>query len=178
MRPRFVHAVAPASLALLRPTVFGQTEGPLLRQRTEPLGWGPSTSPPDPADGQLHPQRRQPAEHADVRRPNGAAGVPPLVRHADGFAAGAPAVIRNTHGTGAAWYVGTQPSVGLLDELTARWLDEAGVPALLTEPVEGVEAVVRGQLLFVLNHTGEPVDVPLAGGAVRVPARDVVVRPL
>ena len=101
-----------------------------------------------------------------------------VAAYAEGFAAGGPAVTRHERGSGTAWYVGTQPSAGLLDELAARWLTEAGVPGLLTEPVEGVEAVVRGDLLFVLNHTGEAVEVPLAGGAVPVPGRDVLVRPV
>lgn len=100
-----------------------------------------------------------------------------VATYADGFAAGAPAVTRNEHGSGVGWYVGTQPSVALLDELAARWLGEAGVPTLLTAPVDGVEAVVRGDLLFVLNHTGEAVDVPLTSGNVHVPVRGVVIRP-
>ncbi|OZB88113.1 MAG: beta-galactosidase, partial [Microbacterium sp. 14-71-5] len=100
-----------------------------------------------------------------------------VAAYADGFAAGDPAVTRNGHGAGVGWYVGTQPSVAVLDALAARWLDEAGVPALLTEPVDGVEAVVRGGLLFVLNHTGEAVDVRLTSGSIHVPAYDVVIRP-
>jgi beta-galactosidase len=43
----------------------------------------------------------------------------------------------------------------------------AGVPA-------GVEAVRRGDVLTVINHTDDPVDVPVPGRPIRVGPRDAV----
>ncbi|WP_159807039.1 beta-galactosidase [Cellulomonas citrea] len=95
---------------------------------------------------------------------------------ADGHAAGGPAVTRHPYGAGVAWYVATAPEAAVLDELAGRWLAEAGVEALLTAPVAGVEAVRRGDRLFVLNHTGASVQVPLVGGAVQLAPYEVLVR--
>ena len=55
--------------------------------------------------------------------------------------------------TGSAWYVATQPSDALLDKLVDRWLSDTGVTALFAEPTPGAEAVQRGDLIFLLNHT-------------------------
>lgn len=102
------------------------------------------------------------------------AGAQVVARFGDGFAVGGPAITRHGHGRGTGWYVATQPDVAVLDTLVDRLLTEAGVEALLSTPTEGVEAVRRGDTLFVLNHTGDPVDVPLRTGTVRVGARDVL----
>jgi len=91
-----------------------------------------------------------------------------LARFADGFAAGSPAVTKRSEGTGAAWYVGTLPDEALLDVLVQRWLTDADIPALLSQPTAGVEAVRRGDMLFALNHTPRTVDVPLVVGAVQL----------
>jgi beta-galactosidase len=91
---------------------------------------------------------------------------------ADGHAAGGAAVTRRAHGDGAAWYVATQPAADVLDALADRWLREAGVPALLAAPVAGVEAVRRGDRLFVVNHTGAAVTLDVAGRRVDLDAHD------
>jgi len=44
-----------------------------------------------------------------------------------------------------------------LDEIVARVLDDAGVTGLIDEPTDGVEAVRRGDLMFLFNHTTRPV---------------------
>jgi len=75
-----------------------------------------------------------------------------LSRFGDGFAAGGPAVTCR-RGTGSAWYVATQPTTAVLDEIVARVLDDAGVTGLIDEPTDGVEAVRRGDLMFLFNHT-------------------------
>ena len=103
-------------------------------------------------------------------------GAEVVASFADGFAAGGAALTRHERGSGVGWYVATQPSPGLLDTLAGRWLTDAGVQPLLREPVAGVEAVRRGDTLFVLNHTGAPVLVPLQDGDLRVAGRDVAVR--
>ncbi|GIG40190.1 beta-galactosidase [Cellulomonas phragmiteti] len=96
---------------------------------------------------------------------------------ADGYAAGGAAVTRREHGHGVAWYVGTQPSAAVLDALADRLLTEAGVPALLAEPVVGVEAVRRGDRLVVVNHTDAPVTLDVAGRTVELGPHDARVLP-
>ncbi|MFE9611318.1 beta-galactosidase [Streptomyces sp. NPDC006012] len=85
--------------------------------------------------------------------------------YASGPLAGRPAVTRNTHGSGTAWYV----SCHLGHDIGAvldRALTAAGVRPLLDAP-EGVEATVRtgahGTYLFLLNHGDRPTSTPLAG---------------
>ncbi|MBU4335860.1 MAG: beta-galactosidase trimerization domain-containing protein, partial [Actinobacteria bacterium] len=106
------------------------------------------------------------------------AGAQVVSTFADGVAAGGAAVTRHPHGRGVAWYVATAPAPVVLDELVDRWLDEAGVAALLTRAVTGVEAVRRGDLLFLLNHTPEAVELPLVGGPVTVGGYGAVVHPV
>ncbi|GIG29710.1 beta-galactosidase [Cellulomonas marina] len=98
-----------------------------------------------------------------------------LATFADGHAAGGAALTRRTHGAGAAWYVATLPDEALLDALVDRWTGEAGVEPLLTAPTAGVEAVRRGEVLVVVNHTPQAVRVPLAGGARTVAGHDALV---
>ncbi|ADG75905.1 Beta-galactosidase [Cellulomonas flavigena DSM 20109] len=93
----------------------------------------------------------------------------------DGYAAGGPAVTRREHGDGVAWYVGTQPSARVLDALVDRLLTDADVPALFPSPVEGVEAVRRGDRLVVVNHTGAPRTLALAGRVLHLGPHDAQV---
>jgi beta-galactosidase len=85
------------------------------------------------------------------------AGAIPILEYADGPLAGLPAVTR--HGT--AWYV----SAELADETYQRLLDEALADAGVAAPAlpPGVELVRRQGWLFVINHTGDPVEVPGTG---------------
>ncbi|PSL52543.1 beta-galactosidase [Saccharothrix carnea] len=64
---------------------------------------------------------------------------------------GVPVVLRNEYGDGTAWYVGTRPSAGVMRRLLARVVAEAGVEPVL-DPPRGVEAVRRGDVLFLVNH--------------------------
>ncbi|HWK76558.1 beta-galactosidase [Microbacterium sp.] len=88
-----------------------------------------------------------------------------LAAHADGDLAGIPAVIRNDN----AWYLGAVVSDGVLDAVLARALAAASVTGpidgLDTLP-DGLEAVRRGDVLFLLNHTQHPIDVPVTAGLV------------
>ncbi|OEJ62053.1 beta-galactosidase [Streptomyces agglomeratus] len=72
---------------------------------------------------------------------------------------GMPAVVRN----GRAWYVSTLPEPDALRALLGRIADGAGAGPVLAGLPAGVEAVRRGELLFLLNHNREPVTVPLPG---------------
>ena len=77
---------------------------------------------------------------------------------ADGPLPGTPAVTRHVHGQGTGWYVATVLDDDTLGEVLERVLAEAGVSAPADVPA-GVEVVRRGDRLFVLNHTAEPVSV-------------------
>ncbi|MDT0269301.1 beta-galactosidase [Streptomyces sp. DSM 44915] len=84
-----------------------------------------------------------------------------LVRYAEGELAGGPAVTRARRGAGTAWYLSTQPRPEALADLLAEAAGAAGVTPVLPGLPDGVEAVRRGPALFLLNHTTEPVTVPL-----------------
>ncbi|MDW4904392.1 beta-galactosidase [Streptomyces sp. ADMS] len=72
---------------------------------------------------------------------------------------GLPAVLRK----GRAWYVSTLPEPDALRDLLARIGADAGVRPVLDGLPAGVEAVRRGELLFVLNHGSDPVTVQVPG---------------
>ncbi len=72
---------------------------------------------------------------------------------------GLPAVLRK----GRAWYVSTLPEPEALRDLLARIASAAGVRPVLDGLPEQVEAVRRGDALFVLNHGREPVTVEVPG---------------
>jgi beta-galactosidase len=72
---------------------------------------------------------------------------------------GLPAVLRR----GRAWYVSTLPEPEALRALLARIAADAGVRPVLDGLPAGVEAVRRGELLFLLNHGREPVTVDVPG---------------
>lgn len=86
-----------------------------------------------------------------------------LGRYASGRTAGAPALTSRASGTGTAYYLATIPDdEGMLD--LTRWLTrEAGVAPVLRHPSPWVEAARRGDVLTVINHGAEAVDVDVAG---------------
>ncbi|WP_406320687.1 beta-galactosidase [Streptomyces sp. NBC_00519] len=72
---------------------------------------------------------------------------------------GMPAVLRR----GSAWYVSTLPEAEALRDLLAQVAADAGARPVLDRLPDQVEAVRRGDLLFVLNHGRESVTVELPG---------------
>ncbi|MEV6962382.1 beta-galactosidase [Streptomyces sp. NPDC051207] len=78
---------------------------------------------------------------------------------------GLPAVLRK----GRAWYVSTLPEPDALRDLLARVAADAGVRPVLDGLPPGIEAVRRGDLLFLLNHGQEETTVDLPG-----PHRDLL----
>ncbi|MEU0403189.1 beta-galactosidase [Streptomyces sp. NPDC006197] len=88
-----------------------------------------------------------------------AAGAETVAAYRGGELDGLPAVLRN----GRAWYVSTLPEPEALRELLAAVAREAGTRPVLDGLPEGVEAVRRGELLFLLHHGRDPVTVPLPG---------------
>ncbi|QJT04467.1 beta-galactosidase [Streptomyces asoensis] len=72
---------------------------------------------------------------------------------------GLPAVLRNDR----AWYVSTLPEPEAFRALLARIAADAGARPVLEGLPPEVEAVRRGELLFLLHHGREPVTVELPG---------------
>ncbi|MBO3739745.1 beta-galactosidase [Actinoplanes flavus] len=97
------------------------------------------------------------------------AGAHTVHRYADGPMAGAPAITRNRYGEGAAWYVSTALTDDGLQALLSRIAAEAGVKPVLPALPGQVEAVRRGDLVFLFNHGITPARV----GAVTIPAGGV-----
>ncbi|WP_049565463.1 beta-galactosidase, partial [Streptomyces sp. SBT349] len=89
------------------------------------------------------------------------AGARTVATYAEGELSGRPAITRHTYGRGTAWYVSTLPEPAALAALLAGAAEEAGVVPALPGLPAGVEAVRRGTLLFLLNHTRAPVTVRL-----------------
>ncbi|MDX3069975.1 beta-galactosidase, partial [Streptomyces sp. ND04-05B] len=77
----------------------------------------------------------------------------------DGELDGHPAVLRR----GRAWYVSTLPEPAALRALLAGVAADAGVRPVLDGLPDGVEAVRRGDVLFVLNHGRDAVTVEVPG---------------
>ena len=75
---------------------------------------------------------------------------------------GLPAVVRNDR----AYYVSTLPEPEALRALLGRVAAEAGAGPVLAGLPEGVEAVRRGDLLFLLHHGRGSVTVPVPGAQV------------
>ncbi|WP_324789302.1 beta-galactosidase [Streptomyces sp. H51] len=85
--------------------------------------------------------------------------------YTSGPLSGRPAVTRNHHGSGTAWYVSCHLGEDIGDVLD-RALTAAGVQPVLDAPA-GVEATTRagerGTYLFLLNHGDRPARIPLSG---------------
>lgn len=81
-------------------------------------------------------------------------GAEAVARYASGPAAGGPAITRNAHGSGAAWYVSTRLDEDSLDALLADVLAEAGIAT--ERAPEGLERVTRhgagASYEFLVNH--------------------------
>jgi beta-galactosidase len=91
-------------------------------------------------------------------------GAEPVWTYADGLTAGQPAVTRNRHGRGTAWYVSTRLGAQGLDALLGWAIEDSGVETRADLPRD-VEVVRRtgesGTYLFAINHTAADVKVPL-----------------
>jgi beta-galactosidase len=83
--------------------------------------------------------------------------------------AGQPAVTRNRHGTGAAWYVAARSEQRLIDDLVAHLAQALALPRAVAHDLPaGVITRTRGtgaeQRLFVLNFSGVAQQVALGLG--------------
>ncbi|WP_255252566.1 Beta-galactosidase C-terminal domain, partial [Curtobacterium sp. 'Ferrero'] len=93
-------------------------------------------------------------------------GATSVVDHAEGPLAGSPAVTRNEHGDGTAWYVSTVLDDAARGALLRRVLAEAGTaPDPVAQP--GLEVVRRRdeqhEWVFLLNHTDRAVEHTVTG---------------
>jgi beta-galactosidase len=86
-------------------------------------------------------------------------GAETLAHFASGDHAGRPVVTRN----GSAWYVGAVVGDDLLDAVVGDVLAAAGVSGAIADPPPGIEAVQRGDALFLLNRGPEDATIALPG---------------
>jgi len=110
---------------------------------------------------------------SEMVRPHGAEV---LATFAGGTLDGQPAVTRHAFGEGRAYYLATRLAPAAMSPLLRRIWQEASVGPVAEVP-EGVEAVRRGSLLFLLNHSQQAVEVQTPSGSDRVllPPREVVI---
>ncbi len=80
-----------------------------------------------------------------------------------GLAAGSPALTRRTHGTGEAWYVATQPVAEALDAVVAAVVEASGVQPVVAGLPTGVEVARRGDLVTLINHGDDRVEIEIEG---------------
>ena len=100
-------------------------------------------------------------------------GADPLLSYGDGQLVGRAAATRHPYGRGEAFYLGTLPDRATLRALEERAFRRAGV-AFRTDVPPGVEAVRRGDYLFVISHLDHPVDLDLGGKSLDLLTADIV----
>ncbi|TFD76020.1 beta-galactosidase [Cryobacterium fucosi] len=111
-------------------------------------------------------------------------GAEVIARYLNGPLPGIPAVTRNAHGAGTAWYLATALEAGALRDLMRTVAQQARVTAVGPESDGTVEVVRRASAtasyLFIINHGSEELTLPAdghelitgepVGRVVRVPA--------
>ncbi len=89
----------------------------------------------------------------------------PMAEFEQDYYAGGPAVTRNAFGKGTAFYVGTALDSQGMDWLAEHICKTAGIKAFAANTPAGVELLQRvngnAAWLFVLNHSGGTVEIPL-----------------
>ena len=90
-----------------------------------------------------------------------------MARYLDGPLPGIPAITRNGHGGGTAWYVATALAAGALRDLVRTIAEEARVTAVGPESAGTIEVVRRvkstSSYLFIINHGHGDVELPACG---------------
>jgi beta-galactosidase len=86
-----------------------------------------------------------------------------IARFRGGDLDGEPAITRNRAGKGRCWYVATHPERSAIRLIASVILAEAGVATPQADLPAGVEAQVRGNLLFLINHRSTQVVVDRSG---------------
>jgi beta-galactosidase len=124
-----------------------------------------------------------PAGRVDLARPDGARagygedwaewieldGAEATLTFAGGELDGRPAVTRHE----SAWYFATRPEPALLRTLYAEVCAAAGVEPVLAGAPDGVEAVRRGDALFLLNHGAATATVQVGDRSIALAPRAV-----
>ena len=87
-------------------------------------------------------------------------GATPVLSFAEGHLAGEAAATRHEYGRGEALYLGTLPDPATLGRLVEWACRQAGLELRPGLP-PGVEAVRRGEYLFLINHLDHPVELEL-----------------
>ena len=87
-------------------------------------------------------------------------GADPLLTFGEGHLGGQAAVTRHAHGRGTAFYLGTLPDRATLSGLVGQACQDAGIDRWTDLP-DGVEAVRRGDYLFLISHLDRPVELDL-----------------
>ncbi len=80
-----------------------------------------------------------------------------------GRRAGHPALTARRAGRGVARYLATVPDEAGAQAVVDHVLADAGVAPVVAGLPEHVEAARRGDLVTLVHHGGDPVDVPIAG---------------
>jgi len=103
-------------------------------------------------------------------------GAEALATFAAGTLDGQPAATHHAFGDGSAYYLATRLAPAAMSQLLRQIWREAGVRPVAEVPA-GVEAVRRGSLLFLLNHSRQTVEVQTPSGSERValPPREVAI---
>jgi beta-galactosidase len=104
------------------------------------------------------------------------AGAKPVIRYADGPAAGGPAVTRHELGAGQAWYVSARTDAATTARLLAAACGAAGI-ATGNQPDLEIVRRCDGTRRFItlINHGAADADAAVAGRLVTVPAGEVIV---
>jgi beta-galactosidase len=100
-------------------------------------------------------------------------GAASVADYLDGPAAGGPAITRNTHGRGTAWYVSTRVDADGLSAVLAPVLAEAGIeqPGAGHPQLEVIErAGEAGRYTVYINHADEPATLETADGPLTISA--------
>ncbi|MEU8378205.1 beta-galactosidase [Streptosporangium sp. NPDC048865] len=88
-----------------------------------------------------------------------------LARYSDGGQTGRPAITRRAVGSGSAAYVSTRLRPAGLTVVLADLAERAGVHSELPPDLRGrVELAVRGPYWFLINRTGQHLDISAVGG--------------
>ena len=91
-------------------------------------------------------------------------GAQTLATYTDDFYAGRACVTVNRFGKGRAYYIATCPDADYLDDFYRTLVSELCITPVVSNLPTGVQATRRGDIAFVMNFAGAPVEVALPEG--------------
>ncbi|GAA2976525.1 beta-galactosidase [Microbacterium terrae] len=104
-----------------------------------------------------------PAEGRLVAESIHAVGADVVSHFETGAAAGRPALTRHRHGAGEAWYIATLPDTAGADAVVAALVESSGVRPVVAGLPADVEVARRGDLVTLINHGDDDVDIAIEG---------------